>query len=337
MAVEPSGPYVYPLLDQDRYKARIQFQAIKVEPPQFSEDLRFAANEVFSAIGDAATLQRDNPEASSQSIGSRLREQSGKNKNLKKMKLLPIAGEKASIYMPISLAFDDRLQYNTPSLDTMGGALLGGINQGSGIMASAAEAIERGFASITDLFNGVPTEMAGLAAVRASKAVPFVPESVRNALSVAARVSLNPNTVAAFGSVGLRTFTFQFSFIAKSADEAEEVKKIIYFFRKRAYPERFGGLVAYKFPDMFRIKLLYNTGDTFKVVGTNILDCYLQTITTNYNPSQMAFHPDGEPVEVSLSLNFIEHRTLSRSDVTFDPKPFETSAAEFDQGGDFIT
>jgi len=340
MAIEPTGPYTYPMLNQERYKARIEFQAIRVEPPTFSEDLRFAANETFKAIGEAATLERSgstSDERSAQQFGSKLRDQSAKNKNLKKMRLLPIAGEKASIYMPIALQFDDRLQYNTPSLDTLGGTLLAGLNQGGGILASAADAIERGFASITDLFNGVPEQAAGLAAVRASQAVPFVPESVRNSLSVAARVSLNPNTVAAFGSVGLRNFTFQFSFIPKSAEEAQEVKKIIYFFRKHAYPERFGGLVAYKFPDMFRIKLLYNTSDgNYKTVGTDILDSYLQNVTTNYNPQQMAFHPDGEPVETTLALTFIEHRTLSRQDIRIQPDP-ATNLAFNDRnvGGDF--
>jgi len=340
MAREPIGPYSYPLVDQDRYKAKIMFQALRVEPPQFSNDIRFAVSETAEAVTNFSLERTD--EEKEQILGS-IRSQAAKEKNLKKMRVLTIDGERANIYLPVSLTFDDRLNYQQPSLDTMGATLLAGINQGSGLFASAANAIEQGFASITDFARSLPSEAAALAAVRASQSFAgrILPESVRNAISIAARVTLNPNTVAAFGSVGLRTFSFQFKFIPKSREEAEEVKKIIYFFRKHAYPEVIttGNIpIGYKFPDMFRIRVMYaidGIQSVFKPIGSGILDSYLQSITTNYNPTTMSYHPDGEPLEIDMTLNFIEHRTLTRRDIKLEPDLIQNPDYQPEPNGPF--
>jgi len=339
------GPYAFPLLDQDRYRAKIQFQALNVRPPSFGENLNLVVPAVGEAFKSATNLSRENQEdkdKASAEAGAGIVAQSRAAAASTSLQTNPIQGERATIYLPVSITFDDRLQYNTPNLDVMGSTVLAGLNQGSGLLASATSAIEQGFASITDMFQGnfPSTQAAALAAYRASKSIPFVPDSVRNAISVAGRVTLNPNTVAAFGSVGLRTFTYQFKFIPKSRDEAEEVKKIIYFFRKNAYPEKIGGLVGYKFPNMFRIRLLYQVegvNSYFKSIGTGILDSYLQSVTTNYNPTTMAFHPDGNPVEIDVSLTFIEHRTLSKSDITLEADPVRNLDYDISSSEDYYT
>ena len=75
-----------------------------------------------------------------------------------------------------------------------------------------------------------------------------------------------------------------------------------------------GGISAgYKYPDMFSIVVKHEPSG--KRVGTKIKDCFLRSIATNYNPTSMSFHTDGQPVEVDLTLNFVEEVTLSRKDV----------------------
>ena len=100
-----------------------------------------------------------------------------------------------------------------------------------------------------------------------------------------------------------------------------------------------GPVVAgYKYPDLFRIAVyvehtekVLKSGDNIgdiaeskettemvtrrKRVGNRIKDCYLRSVSTNYNASSMAFHPDGRPVEIDLALNFVEEETISRRDV----------------------
>ena len=112
-----------------------------------------------------------------------------------------------------------------------------------------------------------------------------------------------------------RLFTFQFKFIATSPQEAAEVEKIIKRFRTSAYPESIGGdlgiSLGYEYPDLFDISVINNG----KVVGNRIKLCHLESINTNYNPSSMGFHADGKPVEIDLSLNFVEEKTLDRADI----------------------
>lgn len=43
--------------------------------------------------------------------------------------------------------------------------------------------------------------------------------------------------------------------------------------------------------------------------------CHLKAISTSYNSSSMVYHADGYPVEIDLSLNFVEERTLNREDI----------------------
>jgi hypothetical protein len=35
----------------------------------------------------------------------------------------------------------------------------------------------------------------------------------------------------------------------------------------------------------------------------------------NYNPQTAVYHANGDPVEIDLSLNFVEHRALGRADI----------------------
>jgi hypothetical protein len=38
-------------------------------------------------------------------------------------------------------------------------------------------------------------------------------------------------------------------------------------------------------------------------------------VSVTYNPNNMAFHEDGNPVETQISLDFMEAAALDRSDV----------------------
>ena len=46
-----------------------------------------------------------------------------------------------------------------------------------------------------------------------------------------------------------------------------------------------------------------------------IMDTYLVNCTTTYNSTTNAFHEDGQPVEVDMSLTFQETRPLTRHDL----------------------
>ncbi len=69
--------------------------------------------------------------------------------------------------------------------------------------------------------------------------------------------------------------------------------------------------LGYRFPNKFRIDMSYDD----KRVATRILDCYLESFNTNYNPNSMSFHEDGNFPEVNIALSFREERTLRKKDI----------------------
>ena len=64
-----------------------------------------------------------------------------------------------------------------------------------------------------------------MAAARGSQYIPV--QGVRDAVGIAARITMNPNVRTKFQGVGIRQFDFNFQFIPKSAQESQAVADII--------------------------------------------------------------------------------------------------------------
>ena len=112
-------------------------------------------------------------------------------------------------------------------------------------------------------------------------------------------------------------FTFQYDFVATSAVEAEQIKRIIRHFRTELYPSTFGREeasipIGYKFPNLFEIK--FRWGDAEMPIPQPIL-CHLKDVQTVYNPGSMAFHADGNATHIQMTLIFQEFRALTREDI----------------------
>jgi hypothetical protein len=136
-----------------------------------------------------------------------------------------------------------------------------------------------------------------------------------------------------FKQVNLRRFTFNFKLIPVSAQESKAITDIVNFFRYHAYPEdiEVGGIsLGYEYPELFRIKAFTKVNGQYIQNGTHMKDCYLETVSTTFNPTSATFHPDGTPTEVDIALNFVEHRTLSKKDID---SPFDASSGGERKGG----
>ena len=300
----------YPLVDDpDILRQHIIFQAYKVTPPGAQISGSFLAN-VFTSLDFT-----ESEAVREQAIG----DISFKNTDAKlsPLKTKPIPGESVKLHMQVPFEVADGFQYdNTSQLGIAGAATLGAMNAGMGTMAALQEGISSMGQSVLDLFEGRTGDAARLAISRASQFIPV--DGIRNAVRLATRVTVNPNVRTTFNGVTVREFAFSFKFIPKSAQESRQVKSIIKFFRKHAYPEtiEIGGVRAgYRYPNMFKIKLKSGIGGMFKNIGTPIKMSFLRSVRTSYNPTLQTFHADGSPSEIDLNLAFTEYKTLDRSDV----------------------
>ena len=333
----------YPVQEEDRHlRQKIVFSMMEVEPPSFEGLDRLAEADVIKKItsrlnrvvgddtglgiirskGQAAANNIDalddfptfEPPESSSSLANQ-------NAGVSALKLRA-TGDIVDLYLPPAHVVQDILNYNqaTP-LNISGGAFLAGANAGSGALQSFAQGIQQGTQSISELFTQGAGGVAGRLAATRLASTPFgalVPSGLRSAVGLAARVSVNPNLATTFEGVVIRQFVFNFKFLPKSAEESTEVKKIVRMFRLNAYPEEIpaaGVPIGFKYPNLFKIRLLSGRQGQFRNVGTPIKLSYLQSVNTTYNPGQQTFHADGSPTEIDMNLTFFEYKTQSRQDI----------------------
>jgi hypothetical protein len=238
------------------------------------------------------------------------------------------------LYLPVGFQQTDGFQISGTELGLLGGGALAGMSKGDSILKTTLDQFKDGVGSVFDMMTG-GLQPGAAAVVGARLANKLAPREVADAFSIAAGVTVNPNLRSIFKGVNLREYTFQFKFLPKSRMEAKEVENIIKQFRVHSYPDiiEVGAFAAgYKYPNLFRIAVYVEHEDEImrsdeegneypemvtkrKRVGNRIKDCYLRSVSTNYNPSSMSFHPDGRPVEIDLSLSFVEEVTINRKDV----------------------
>jgi len=326
-------PLFYPVEHQDRYSASITFQPYRIRPAGTSDSL---AETVKDGLSDGLASATSGVESGSfidAVLGffgidtQKIKQETTTNDstvsidNTLTNRTTDIADGIIKLYLPTALTFSDGLNYDTPALAGMGEAANQAASQGDNVLTALGGAVVSGGKSIMDLIVGTSSsggDLARLATVRGMDKIPGLGASTEG-VSIAAGVTVNPNVRTSFKGVAVREFSFTFKFLPKSQEESHMVKEMIKRFRTAAYPETIdvGGLsLGFKFPELFDIKVMYQTPDGKEVrVGHKFQHCFLKGVTTTYNPNTMSFFKDGSPSEVDLTLNFIEEKTLDKKNI----------------------
>jgi hypothetical protein len=338
-------PLSFPIERQDRHRSKVQFQVYRMVPTSTESWFRFNANPAYQGALENIEEARRKADAGegftaavegiANKIGVALAAGQSWSSTVSNTEITPMQIKEVTegpgngicnLYMPVSYTVNEGITYDTGALNMSGATALNALNSGQGgFLDAIGQGILRGITSTFDFFTGsTQGDAARLAAARLANNIPLIPQGIRNAIPLALGVTVNPNTRAIFKGVSLREFTFQFKFISNSKAEADEVKRIVQFFRINAYPEDIPPdadlSVGFKFPNMFKIKLMHKASDVgrFVPVGSQIKLAYLRTIQTNYNPTNAVFHSDGNPLETDISVTFQEYKTISRRDVELD-------------------
>lgn len=116
---------------------------------------------------------------------------------------------------------------------------------------------------------------------------------------------LNPNMELLFNGPSLRNFNFTFKIMPRSADEAEEVKQIIRFFKKGMSAKAGAGGLFLKTPNVFELRYRKGTGE--HPFLNKFKQCFLENISVNYTGDGVyATYEGGEPVSMEMTLAFKE-------------------------------
>lgn len=134
------------------------------------------------------------------------------------------------------------------------------------------------------------------------------------------------------GPGGFRTFTYNFTMIPESEQEADEIKEIVEFFKISMHPdtgnfgytgggpnEQFGfqgsqttnSSMLFSYPDEFQISMHSNGSVNEKLF--KIDKCFLESFSVDYSTQgSTAFFDSGDPVTTTISMQFKETTIMTR-------------------------
>lgn len=132
---------------------------------------------------------------------------------------------------------------------------------------------------------------------------------VNDLRELSSRTRSNPFRETLFESVDYRNFSFRYRFFPKNSTESQKIKNIINVFKVHMYPELTAQKLFYIYPSEFDIQYFYKDKENDYL--HRFTRCALTDMTVDYGGEQFATFQDGAPVEISLSLNFIELESLT--------------------------
>lgn len=343
----PARDLVFPFEDRDDYKASIRFQTYsnfdedgndtRVTPSSFLTAIeRFADGNLQEAREreDAANAETEeeirgvnrnraeniieNREAFVEFLGSNRTNPGDAYYRRTTGKLDEMS---VNLYMPQQIQFRDAASYNNINLGAVGAMAEAGVAGGMNGNTAAA-AVQGGIQGLKAMFQGQQS-MGGeaLSRVIAAGVASKINDTAGGIARGTTRTTINPNARTLFEAPIIREFNFTFRLIPSSRQEAEEINKIVKYFRSELYPteiflEQGGVSVGYEFPKQFQITLLHRGQE---IPNTKILPCYLTSCSTTHNPTQMGMFYNGQNAgyfnETTIDLVFREVRALSKFDV----------------------
>jgi len=126
----------------------------------------------------------------------------------------------------------------------------------------------------------------------------------------------NPYMEVLFEQMGLRSFTYNFTFSPKNEEETEDVQTIIKLFRFHMAPELQGANERFlTLPSTFDIHYMYQMSKDVAVENQfyhKIATCVLSDCQVDYTPGGVKSFQSGAPTQITMSLQFKETELLTK-------------------------
>lgn len=220
-----------------------------------------------------------------------------------------------ALYMPNTLQFDYRQQYNTANATEAMGKI--------GFVAQGGSTLFETGLNDTGLKNMKP--FLGEAGLGILKKTGKITDAFGNMIMQGAfDTAVNPQVELLYSHPELRTFQFAFDFYPQSIAEAQTIDEIIRLFKYHSAPEIQANSAGRYFtpPGSFDIEFMYN-GIPNKNIA-KISTCVIDGIQVNYAPngfSAMEVNPgdsnankkgDGMPSHINLTMTFREMEIITK-------------------------
>jgi Tail-tube assembly protein len=128
--------------------------------------------------------------------------------------------------------------------------------------------------------------------------------------------AINPQVQMIYKGISLRSFSLSFTLTPKTAQESEEIKKIVETFKFYAAPTLEASATTSTNsmflipPSIFNVYFMISGAENRYLPRYG--DCVLKNIDVNYTPNGWASYDSGAPVQTSLTLQFEEIEAIDR-------------------------
>lgn len=172
-----------------------------------------------------------------------------------------------------------------------------------------SDEVKKVFNNVKNFANGAGGEIPAAIALGASEL------GIGTTLQAYSAKSANPRMEQLFDGVGFRRFSMSWNLAAQSPKDMENIESIIRVLKYHAYPELTPHEYMWIYPAHFDIIHYYRNG-----VNTHMprhATSVLQSVDVDYSGGQdfISVHHDGSPVNIRLTLNFLEIAVLDRRDI----------------------
>lgn len=219
-------------------------------------------------------------------------------------------GTAIGLYMPPAVNVKYNMDYSEGEIGAMGEALYG-----------LFQNYQAGTLNQNALTNAAGTVGTGLTKMGIGAIDTAIP-GAKDLFAIDQGQIMTPRTEMMFRGTGRRSFSFNFTFIPKSANETAVVHAIIKEFKEGMSPtfKTTGAVREMTIPDVFSIKYMHINDENQYI--NKIGKCYLRSMDVNYggdkfvtyNPSDSGLK-GAPPQKTTISLDFQEIEIMDRSNV----------------------
>lgn len=245
------------------------------------------------------------------------------NYNASVTQLTPASGfQSIYLYMPEDVSADYGASWGGRSFSNIGAGILKTIGPTLGKADVGA--------STLNLINQVKEKAEGfgpgIAAAGLATALNTIPGAgggvtIDDVLAGTRGVVVNPNAELMFQNAEMRTFGLSFKMVPRTADEAEQIQKILYQFKKAALPTYGGQGVLGATSDNFIgvpkiVDVNFMIGSDINKYVSQYKPCAITNVKINYTPDgSYAVYEGGEPVAIELQISLSELKLVFADEI----------------------
>ena len=223
-----------------------------------------------------------------------------------------------AIYLPPNVTSDTGVEYTDTDMGIVGMAAAGGVDLVNAIRRDDLAGAGTAIMNVAKKFgvNAAKRIIGGVVGAAADVDSAAIGQFAEKAFGQAT----NPFMEVLFQGVGMRSFTYNFTFSPRNADETNDVQTIIKMFRFHMLPELQGQNKTFMtLPSTFDIHYMYQGKDSDihheNQFYTKIATCVLKGCNVDYTPDGVKSFDSGAPTQIKMNLTFQETEMLTKQHV----------------------